>query len=75
MDPRTALAIVSLLDHLALAIRLGPKAHRDYESLSARVRNMVANERPPTDTEWTDLGRKLDSSSARLRAAAALLNE
>ncbi len=75
MDPRAILALISLIDHLALAVRFGPKAKADYGKLSAAVRSMVANDRDPTDAEWEDFGRRINEGSARLRAAAALLDE
>lgn len=75
MDPRTALALISLIDHVALAIRLGPKVKAEYAKLSASVRSMVDNDRAPTDAEWRDFGIRLNEGSARLRAAAALLDE
>ncbi len=75
MDPRTALALITLIDHVALAIRLGPKVKANYDALSARVRSMVDNDREPTDAEWEDFGRRASEGSNRLRAAAALLDE
>ena len=75
MNPQLLLAIIQLVDHVALALRLGPKAKREFDILSSLVRSMVVNDREPTEQEWRILKGKVETASARLRAAAALLDE
>ena len=75
MSPQVLIAIISLIEHVALGLRLGPKAKKEYALLSAKVRSLVDNDRDPSAEEWADLGRSIDSASSRLRAAAALLDE
>lgn len=73
MNVGTLLVVLSLIDHIALAVDMAPRVKKEYDALSFCIRRLVANDREPTHVEWLDIGRRMEVASKRLRDAHALL--
>jgi hypothetical protein len=75
MNPSTLILILGLIDHLALAVNMAPKVKAEFDAISVKVREMVAEGRDPTREEWDELAKRHSDAATRLRRAAAVLND
>lgn len=52
--------IIKLIDLVALAANMAPEIYARYDVLSERMKEMIKEDRDPTDSEWADLDKIMD---------------
>jgi len=60
MTPEMVLLILRVLDLLAFGLRHAPEMVAEVQTLNAKVREMVEQNRDPSPEEWADLEARLE---------------
>lgn len=69
MNPMWALLALDLLDTLATLLKRGSEAREEVETVRAKVRQMILEDRDPTPEELRELALKSRLLTIRLLAA------
>lgn len=64
--------LFKILDLVLLAAKVVPEIKMDYDVAKAKLKQLLEEDRNPTDLEWKDLEDKIDSLNDRLNTNKAL---
>jgi hypothetical protein len=71
MDPATLTLVLKALDIVASGLALAPELKARYDFYRAKIDQMIAEGRPPTEAEFGELLAEGDDLSKAIAAAAA----
>lgn len=69
MNPQTALLLMKVLGLVIAGVKMSREVRERYERYSAKVQQMIEEDRGPTEEEMAELLSESDDLTARIEAA------